>query len=179
MTKGTLLDQVQRSIRDLVPLAEHPKATQPQHCIAAADQSIVLHSAHSLVRELEVLHDHLLTLLAAPPAAGQAPLQPRNIIVMLPDDCSGRTRPFAPCLACTRTTIRAVSPLPLPTWPPRPTAPWSWPCNGCCACRSSAAISAIWPACWTCPPWPPAWGWSRPMPPSCATGWREQASAGG
>ena len=83
--KGSLLEQVQRSIRDLLPLAEHPKATQPQHCIAAADQSIVLHSAHSLVRELEVLHDHLLTLLAAPPPAGQAPLQPRNIIVMLPD----------------------------------------------------------------------------------------------
>jgi len=83
--QGSLLEQVQRSIRDLLPLAEHPKATQPQHCIAAADQSIVLHSAHSLVRELEVLHDHLLTLLAAPPPAGQAPLQPRNIIVMLPD----------------------------------------------------------------------------------------------
>ena len=38
-------------IRDLLPLAEHPKATQAQHCIPASDQSIVLHSAHSLVRE--------------------------------------------------------------------------------------------------------------------------------
>ncbi len=64
---------MQRSIRDLLPLAEHPKATQPQHCIAAADQSIVLHSAHSLVRELEVLHDHLLTLLAAPPPCRAGP----------------------------------------------------------------------------------------------------------
>ncbi len=86
--KGNLLQQVQRSIRDLLPLAEHPRALQPQHRIPADDRSIVLHSAHSLVRELEVLHDHLLTLFATPPAPGQAPLQPRNVIVMLPDIAS-------------------------------------------------------------------------------------------
>lgn len=83
--QGSLLQQVQRSIRDLLPLAEHPRATQPAHCIAASDQSIVFHSAHSLVRELEVLHDQLLQLFAQPATEGQAPLQPRDVIVMLPD----------------------------------------------------------------------------------------------
>ncbi|GAA3992289.1 exodeoxyribonuclease V subunit gamma [Comamonas faecalis] len=82
---GLLLEQVQRSIRDLLPLAEHPRSLLPGHHVPAGDRSIVFHSAHSLVRELEVLHDQLLDLLAAPPAAGQAPLQPRDIVVMLPD----------------------------------------------------------------------------------------------
>jgi exodeoxyribonuclease V gamma subunit len=83
--EGTLLQQVQRSMRDLLPLSEHPRATQADHRIAASDGSIVFHSAHSLVRELEVLHDQLLTLLAQPASADQAPLQPRDVIVMLPD----------------------------------------------------------------------------------------------
>lgn len=83
--QGSLLQQVQRSIRDLLPLAEHPRAAQSGHCIPASDQTIVFHSAHSLVRELEVLHDQLLQLLAQPRQAGQAPLQPRDVIVMLPD----------------------------------------------------------------------------------------------
>ena len=82
---GTLLQQVQRSMRDLLPLSEHPKSTQPEHTIPASDGSIVFHSAHSLVRELEVLHDQLLALLAQPAAAGQTALHPRDVIVMLPD----------------------------------------------------------------------------------------------
>ncbi|GAB1386687.1 exodeoxyribonuclease V subunit gamma [Melaminivora sp.] len=83
--EGHLLAQVQRSIRDLLPLAEHPRQSLPAHRIAASDRSIVFASAHSLVRELEVLHDHVLDLLAAPPAPGQAALQPRDIVVMLPN----------------------------------------------------------------------------------------------
>ena len=83
--EGTLLQQVQRSIRDLLPLNEHPRTLQAAHRIAASDHSIVFHSAHSLVRELEVLHDQLLHMLAQPVAEGQAPLHPRDVIVMLPD----------------------------------------------------------------------------------------------
>ncbi|MBD9403528.1 exodeoxyribonuclease V subunit gamma [Comamonas sp. CMM02] len=83
--QGTLLQQVQRSMRDLLPLSEHPRTTQPGHHIPASDGSIVFHSTHSLVRELEVLHDQLLHMLAQPAAAGQVPLQPRDVIVMLPD----------------------------------------------------------------------------------------------
>ena len=80
-THTPLLQQVQNRIRDLVPLHEHPECA-----IGAQDRSIVFHSAHSAVRELEVLHDQLLQALAQPPAhAGQAPLNPRDIIVMVPD----------------------------------------------------------------------------------------------
>jgi len=76
-----LLQQVQNRIRDLVPLHEHP-----QRAIGAHDRSIVFHSAHSAVRELEVLQDQLLHALAQTPAqAGQARLNPRDIIVMVPD----------------------------------------------------------------------------------------------
>ncbi|MFM2035302.1 MAG: hypothetical protein RL459_567 [Pseudomonadota bacterium] len=73
-----LLAQVQAHIRDMRPLAEHPACE-----LAAQDQSIVFHTAHSKVRELEILHDQLLQCFAnAPP--GQ-PLQPRDVVVMVPD----------------------------------------------------------------------------------------------
>ena len=73
-----LLQQVQNRIRDLVPLAEHQDTA-----ISAQDQSIVFHSAHSTVRELEILHDQLLLLLADRSKA--QPLNPRDMIVMVPD----------------------------------------------------------------------------------------------
>ncbi|EHR71453.1 exodeoxyribonuclease V, gamma subunit [Burkholderiales bacterium JOSHI_001] len=74
----TLLQQVQAAVRDLLPLAEHAKQAVP-----ATDRSIVFHVAHSAQREVEILHDQLLELLARPPA-GQA-LAPRDIVVMVPD----------------------------------------------------------------------------------------------
>ena len=71
-----LLSRVQRRIRDLEPLAPH----QPGDlALAPDDRSIVFHIAHSAVRELEVLHDQLLELLASPG------LDPRDIVVMVPD----------------------------------------------------------------------------------------------
>ena len=79
-TDTPLLQQVQNRIRDLVPLHEHPA-----RAIDASDRSIVFHSAHSAVRELEVLHDQLLQALAQPSGPAQAPLKPRDIIVMVPD----------------------------------------------------------------------------------------------
>jgi len=81
---ATLLQQVQARIRDLVPLAEHPRVPVP-----AGDRSIVFHQAHSAQREVEILHDQLLELLARPPEAGEGrearPLAPRDIVVMVPD----------------------------------------------------------------------------------------------
>jgi len=71
-----LLKQVQNRIRDLTPLEEHEAPP-----IDDEDRSIVFHSAHSRVRELEILHDQLLDLLAKP----DAKLNPRDIIVMVPD----------------------------------------------------------------------------------------------
>ncbi len=74
-----LLAQVQQAIRDMVPLAEHAQAEVPR-----SDRSIVFHCAHSMVRELEVLHDQLLALLAEPAPPGGRALQPRDVVVMVP-----------------------------------------------------------------------------------------------
>jgi exodeoxyribonuclease V gamma subunit len=69
-----LLRQVQNRIRDLTPLPEHDKIP-----IADDDCSIVFHSAHSKIRELEILHDQLLLALS------NGSLNPRDVIVMVPD----------------------------------------------------------------------------------------------
>ena len=74
-----LLRQVQNRIRDLVPLAEHPAMAAQ-----AADRSIVFHVAHGALREVEILHDQLLQLFARPPDQGRA-IQPRDVVVMVPD----------------------------------------------------------------------------------------------
>ncbi|MDY0746705.1 exodeoxyribonuclease V subunit gamma [Paucibacter sp. R3-3] len=85
----TLLQQVQARIRDLVPLREHEGTPPPDE-----DRSIVFHIGHSPQRELEILHDQLLRLLAEPPPPGKAPLHPRDIVVMVPD-----VDVFAPAIA--------------------------------------------------------------------------------
>lgn len=72
---GSLLQQVQAAIRDLLPLAEHPHNAAPEH-----DSSIEFHVCHSRQREVEVLHDRLLSMLAE-----DATLAPRQVIVMVPD----------------------------------------------------------------------------------------------
>jgi exodeoxyribonuclease V gamma subunit len=85
----SLLQQVQAGIRDLEPLQDPPRAAIP-----ADDRSIVFHVAHSAQREVEILHDQLLALLAAPaPGTGSQPLQPREIVVMVPDIAT-----FAPAI---------------------------------------------------------------------------------
>ena len=73
----TLLAQVQGAIRDLLPLAEHVHAPP-----SAFDASIVFHVAHSVQREVEVLHDQLLAMFADPALPG---LCPRDVVVMVPD----------------------------------------------------------------------------------------------
>jgi exodeoxyribonuclease V gamma subunit len=72
---GTLLSQVQSAVRDLLPLREH--AFPPP---AAGDRSIDFHIAHSVQREVEVLHDQLLSWFARDPT-----LRPRDVVVMVPD----------------------------------------------------------------------------------------------
>lgn len=84
-SEGSLLQQVQKSIRDLIPLSEHPRNAFPDHVVPASDRSIVFHSAHGLVRELEVLQDQLLDLLGRPTGTNRSPVQPRDVVVMLPD----------------------------------------------------------------------------------------------
>ena len=83
----SLLRQVQDCIRDLVPVDE----TRARHvALLPDDRSIVFQIAHSNIRELEILQDHLLGLLAhggvdKGEEQGEPPLQPRDIVVMVPD----------------------------------------------------------------------------------------------
>lgn len=70
----SLLQQLQARIRELEPLNADIRPT-----VADSDRSIVFHIAHSPLREVEILHDQLLTLLA------DGSLTPRDIIVMVPD----------------------------------------------------------------------------------------------
>ena len=81
-----LLKQVQNRIRDLTPLSEHVRTP-----LVPDDRSVVFHTAHSALRELEILHDQLLELLAD--AATGAPLRPRDVVVMVPD-----INPLAPAI---------------------------------------------------------------------------------
>jgi exodeoxyribonuclease V gamma subunit len=74
---STLLAQVQASIRDLVPLADHPHSS-----LTSDDRSIEFHVAHSVQREVEVLHDQLLSMFAENNAKE---LRPRDVVVMVPD----------------------------------------------------------------------------------------------
>ncbi|MBB5607281.1 MULTISPECIES: exodeoxyribonuclease V subunit gamma [unclassified Janthinobacterium] len=73
----TLLQQVQVAIRELRPLAEHEKLPP-----APQDRSIEFHVAHSVQREVEVLHDQLLAMFARSSTTG---LRPRDVVVMVPD----------------------------------------------------------------------------------------------
>lgn len=72
---GTLLAQVQAAVRDMLPLHEHPHAAP-----GADDRSIEFHLAHSVQREVEVLHDQLLSWFGR----GDG-LRPRDVVVMVPD----------------------------------------------------------------------------------------------
>jgi len=71
----TLLSQVQAAVRDLLPLTDHPHVPPDP-----LDRSIEFHVAHSTQREVEVLHDQLLSWFGRDPD-----LRPRDIVVMVPD----------------------------------------------------------------------------------------------
>ncbi len=74
----TLLAQAQNAILDMTDLARGSVTFD------AADRSIEVHVCHSLTRELEVLQDQLLMLLAGP-----QPPRPAEILVVMPDLESG------------------------------------------------------------------------------------------
>jgi len=74
----TLLHQLQDDILDLRPLAE---ARQQQRVLRPqTDRSLRFHVTHGALREVEVLHDQLLSAFAA-----DATLRPRDVLVMVPD----------------------------------------------------------------------------------------------
>nr|WP_224745791.1 exodeoxyribonuclease V subunit gamma [Neiella litorisoli] len=69
----SLLASIQRDILNLTDARSQP-ATEP-----VIDDSIVFHSCHSALREIQALHDQLLHLFNADPA-----LQPSDVLVMCP-----------------------------------------------------------------------------------------------
>ena len=71
---GSVLGALQDAILDMTELAPGSLAD------VAADRSVEVHVCHSLTRELEVLHDRLLGLMA-----GDDPPQPGDILVVTPD----------------------------------------------------------------------------------------------
>lgn len=70
---GRLLERLQRGI---ITLSAGPDVNPP----APDDVSIQVHACHGVLREVQVLHDQLLDLLAAEPS-----LMPRDILVAMPD----------------------------------------------------------------------------------------------
>ncbi len=53
--------------------------------VSPDDHSVQVHACHGPARQVEVLREVLLGLLADDPPAGQPPLEPRDILVMCPD----------------------------------------------------------------------------------------------
>ncbi|MGI9213097.1 MAG: exodeoxyribonuclease V subunit gamma, partial [Methylococcaceae bacterium] len=74
-----LLHEVQNAILNLDPLPAAPEQRKP---LKTGDDSIVFHIAHSPQREVEILHDQLLSLFDQPDTDR---LEPRDVIVMVPD----------------------------------------------------------------------------------------------
>lgn len=71
--EDTLLGQLQADIF-------FQRESETRRPLTAADRSLQVHCCHSPMRELEVLHDHLLALFAEHPD-----LTPRDILVTMPD----------------------------------------------------------------------------------------------
>jgi exodeoxyribonuclease V gamma subunit len=71
--RATLLGRVRDDIL-------HHSTPAPDKRVAEADDSLQFHACHTPLREVQTLHDTLLTLLQQ-----DATLQPRDIAVMLPD----------------------------------------------------------------------------------------------
>jgi exodeoxyribonuclease V gamma subunit len=72
--QACLLSQLQQGILDLDPPPERRRS------IGLDDDSILFTTAHGRQREVEILHDHLLAAFEK-----DASLQPRDVIVMVPD----------------------------------------------------------------------------------------------
>lgn len=91
----TLLAQVQNDILEL-----RTAAAPASRCVSVADGSISLHSCHSAMREVEVLHDQLLLLFEQ-----DRDLHPRDVVVMTPD-----IETYAPCIAAVFDASAAATP---------------------------------------------------------------------
>jgi exodeoxyribonuclease V gamma subunit len=85
---GTLLGRLQRDVLDNVACAADSvdaEAGWPRREVDRHDPSLQFHACHTRLREVQVLHDQLRSLLEADAPAGGARLQPRDIAVLAPD----------------------------------------------------------------------------------------------
>jgi exodeoxyribonuclease V gamma subunit len=89
----TLLRRIQDDVRAdrAAPGAPLPGARDGRPALQSADRSIQIHSCHGRVRQVEVLRDAILHVLAA-----DETLEPRDVIVMCPD-----IETFAPLILAT------------------------------------------------------------------------------
>jgi len=74
----SLLSAIQKDILNLIQ--HRSSRLSPNDSPLEADASIQIHSCHSPLREIEVLHDHLLEMFEETPG-----LLPKDILVMTPD----------------------------------------------------------------------------------------------
>ena len=74
---GSLLSSLQS---DILHLRESRASTKDKRAISCNDMSIQIQSCHSPMREIEVLHDHLLHMFEK-----DASLRPKDVLVMTPD----------------------------------------------------------------------------------------------
>lgn len=83
LERHSLLSSIQQDILDLENPArfpDNPAVSTHKRPLEENEHSFVIHSCHSALREVEVLHDQLLALFEAKPE-----LKPRDVIVMMPD----------------------------------------------------------------------------------------------
>jgi exodeoxyribonuclease V gamma subunit len=99
---GTLLRRIQSDVHlDVAPAGPPlPGAADERHVLAPADRSIQIHACHGRARQVEVLRDAILHLLADDPT-----LEPRDVIVMCPD-----IEAFAPLIQATFGTTELGAP---------------------------------------------------------------------
>ncbi|MEI6897298.1 MAG: exodeoxyribonuclease V subunit gamma [Psychromonas sp.] len=81
INRDSLLHHLQADILDLQDSSQALSLTaQDRVAIEASDQSLSLHISHSIMREVEVLHDNLLAMLS-----NDSQLTPKDIIIMVPN----------------------------------------------------------------------------------------------
>ncbi|MDP4535863.1 exodeoxyribonuclease V subunit gamma [Alkalimonas collagenimarina] len=103
--EDSILQQLQFDMLQLHSAQERAELqTEP----VAIDDSLQFIRCHSPLREIEVLHDQLLATFAQAKAAGQ-PLQPKDVLVMVPD-----INQYAPYIAATFGRLERDDPRYLP-----------------------------------------------------------------
>ena len=152
--KATLLQRIQADVRGDRPPPGLPLAGRDDRAVLdPGDTSLAVHACHGRGRQVEVVRDAILHLLAADPT-----LEPRDIVVMCPD-----IEAFAPLIHATFGAAEgfngaadgtdplgsadpAAARAPAPPARPASTSGSAWP-TGRCARPTRCWVS--WPSCWT------------------------------